>query len=98
MEITQASLVHFEIDARSSRFTVQAFATGLLSAMGHNPTIAIRKFNGAVDFSPDAVAGSDLRLSIQAASLTVQDGISSSDRREIEKLMNERVSRVCEVS
>ena len=29
----------YVIDSRSTRFTVQAFATGLLAKMGHNPTI-----------------------------------------------------------
>jgi hypothetical protein len=54
MEAAKATLVHYLVDARASRFTVQAFATGLLSAMGHNPAIAIRNFSGDVNFSPEA--------------------------------------------
>ena len=42
----------YVIDGRSSRFTVRAFATGLLSAMGHNPTIGIRDFSGEVGVQP----------------------------------------------
>ena len=36
------------IDTSASRFTVQAFATGLLSSFGHNPTIAIRDYEGEI--------------------------------------------------
>ena len=91
---TATSLAHFVIDARASRFTVQAFAIGILSAMGHNPTIGIGKFSGDVDFSPDALEGRALRLSIDAASLSVQDDISDRDRREIERIMKEQVLEI----
>ena len=91
MEAAKATLVHYVVDAKASRFTVQAFATGLLSAMGHNPAIGIRNFSGDVNFDPEAVHGSGFRLSIQANSLGVQDDISDKDRREIERMMNEQV-------
>jgi polyisoprenoid-binding protein YceI len=87
-------LAHFVVDARASRFNVQAFASGVLSAMGHNPTIGIGKFSGEVDFSPEALEGRGLRLRIDARSLTVQDDISDRDRREIERIMNEQVLEV----
>ena len=77
----------FVIDARRSRFTVQAFATGMLSAMGHNPTIGIRMFSGEVDFDPEALDAAGFRITIQAASLEVLDDISERDRREMERLM-----------
>jgi polyisoprenoid-binding protein YceI len=91
METIKNTLVRYIIDARTSRFTVQAFATGLLSAVGHNPTIGVRNFSGDVNFSSEAIQGSELRMSIKAKSLSVQDDISDKDRREIERLMNERV-------
>ena len=81
----------FVIDARRSRFTVQAFAAGILSAMGHNPTIGIRSFAGQVEFDPDGLRASDFQLAIQAASLTVLDDISDKDRREIERVMKTEV-------
>jgi polyisoprenoid-binding protein YceI len=90
----KASLAHFVLDTRASSFTVQAFATGFLSAVGHNPTIGISKFSGAVDFDPEAVAGSGFLLTIQAASLCVRDDISDKDRREIERVMREEVLEV----
>lgn len=93
METAKATL-HYVVDARASRFTVQAFATGMLSAMGHNPKIGIRSFSGAVDFSPESAAGSNFTLSMQANSLGVLDDIGDRDRREIERIMNEQILEV----
>ena len=93
METTSAALLHYVIDARASKFTVQAFASGILSAVGHNPRIGIRTFGGDVDFNSEALEGG-LRLSIQAASLVVLDDISDKDRREIERMMKEQVLEV----
>lgn len=91
METAKATLLHYVVDARASRFTVQAFATGLLSAMGHSPRIGIRTFSGGVDFSADAGQAGGVRLTMKANSLGVLDDISDKDRREIEKMMNEQV-------
>lgn len=77
----------FVIDSKRSRFTVQAFATGVLSAMGHNPTIGISIFSGEATFAPETPEACGLRLTIQAASLAVQDDISDKDRREIDRVM-----------
>jgi polyisoprenoid-binding protein YceI len=86
-----AVLFHYVVDARSSRFTVQAFASGILSAMGHNPVIGIRTFTGEVEFSPEAAQASSFRLSMKSNSLGVLDDVSDKDRRDIEKMMNEQV-------
>jgi polyisoprenoid-binding protein YceI len=94
METVKANLVHYVLDARASRFTVQAFATGMLSAMGHNPKIGIRTFRGEVDFNSEAGEGSGLLLWMQTDSLGVLDDMSEKDRREIETTMNERVLEV----
>jgi polyisoprenoid-binding protein YceI len=90
-EPARAGLAHFIIDPRASRFTVQAFASGILSAMGHNPKIGIRTFSGEVDFNPETIEGGAFRLTVQSASLAVQDDISDKDRREMERLMKEDV-------
>jgi polyisoprenoid-binding protein YceI len=91
METANATLLHYVIDARASRFTVQAFASGILSAMGHNPRVGIRTFSGEVDFNADAAQASGFRLSMKANSLDVLDDISDKDRLEIERMMNEQV-------
>jgi len=81
----------FVVDGRSSRFTVRAVAAGVLSAMGHNPTIGIRDVSGEVKFAPEQLTAGALRLAIKSSSLAVQDDISDRDRREMERLMNEEV-------
>ena len=84
----------YVIDGRSSRFTVQAFATGLLAKMGHNPTIGIRDLSGEMKFNPDKLEAGSFRLVIKAASLSVQDDISDKDLREIERLMKQEVLEI----
>jgi polyisoprenoid-binding protein YceI len=79
------------IDSRASRFTVQAFAMGLLARMGHNPVIGIRDFSGELQFNPDKLEAGSFRLVIKSASLSVQNDISDKDLREIERLMNQEV-------
>jgi polyisoprenoid-binding protein YceI len=88
------TFVPYVIDARSSRFTVQAFATGMLSAMGHNPTIGIRNFSGEVNFDAETLQGNSFHLDIKLNSLSVGDDISDKDRREIEQRMNEQILEV----
>ncbi|HEY3740083.1 MAG TPA: YceI family protein [Bryobacteraceae bacterium] len=82
---------HYELDKSISRFTVRATAGGLLAAMGHNPTIAIRDFTGTVDFDPADPTKASLRLEIRADSLEVTDDVSSKDKREIETTMHQKV-------
>jgi polyisoprenoid-binding protein YceI len=89
-----AASARFVIDTKRSRFTVQAFATGMLSMMGHNPTIAIRRFNGELNFFPDAPEKSGLQLAIEPASFSVEDDISEKDRREMERLMKSELLEV----
>lgn len=93
-EAAPAGRAIFVIDGRRSRFTVQAFATGLLSAMGHNPAIGIRTFSGEVAFDSDTLQASGFRLTIQASSLAVQDDINNKDRQEIESLMKTNVLEI----
>jgi polyisoprenoid-binding protein YceI len=88
------AMTRYTLDARGSRFTVRATATGLLSAFGHNPTIAIRDFSGDVQFSPEALDAGSLTLRIITASLAVQDDISDKDRREIERVVRDEVLEV----
>jgi polyisoprenoid-binding protein YceI len=78
-------------DGRASRFTVRAFASGMLAAMGHNPTVGIRDFSGEMSFDPEKADAGSFRLDVKAASLGIQDDVSEKDRREMEGLMNQEV-------
>jgi hypothetical protein len=52
----QATKVRYLIDAKGGTFTVRAFATGMLSAFGHNPTIAIPDLRGEIQFASDTAS------------------------------------------
>jgi polyisoprenoid-binding protein YceI len=83
--------VRYSIDVRASTFTLRAFASGVLSAFGHNPTIAIRDYAGEVRFDPESLEKAWLRMTIRADSLAVTDDVSEKDRQEIESRMKEQV-------
>jgi polyisoprenoid-binding protein YceI len=81
----------YAIDPGVSRFAVRAFASGMFSAFGHNPTLAVRDFEGEARFSPEAPDEAQLRMKIKAGSLTVTDDMSDKDRRQLERTMNQEV-------
>jgi polyisoprenoid-binding protein YceI len=85
------TLTFYRIEPRSSRFTVQVTAGGLLSAFGHNPVIAVRDFSGEARLELDHLEASSVRLEVQASSLEVAGDVNEKDRREIEAIMHERV-------
>lgn len=72
---------------------MQAFSTGLLSAFGHNPRIAIRDFQGEAQFSRTngGIDGARVDLSVASTSLEVIDDISEKDKAEINRTMHEQV-------
>jgi polyisoprenoid-binding protein YceI len=87
----EGATVHYVIETKGSTFTVKAFATGLLSALGHSPTIAVPDFEGEIFLNSDAVEQSSLRMVIHSASLTVTGDVSGKDREEINGRMHEEV-------
>jgi polyisoprenoid-binding protein YceI len=82
--------VKFKIDAAASRFTVQAFATGLLSAFGHNPTIAIRDYDGEIQLNPDTIDAS-VRVTVRTSAMEVVDEMKNDDRKKLEQAMYDQV-------
>lgn len=76
----------YQIDPGASRFTVRAFAGGMLSGMGHNPTFLARDLAGQVMFDPAAPTSASLRLKVGSSSLSLTDSVSDRDRREIERV------------
>jgi polyisoprenoid-binding protein YceI len=83
--------VRYTFAPGESRFTVQAFARGLLSVFAHNPTFAIRDFGGELRFNPDPFGDAALQMTVRADSLTLVDSTSERDRQEIERQMREEV-------
>jgi polyisoprenoid-binding protein YceI len=96
MQAAQRGLapLKFTIDQASSRFTVQAFATGMLSSFGHNPTISIRDFDGELSFVPESYEKAQLRMTFKTTSLEVLDEMKRDDRRQLEQAMNGEVLEV----
>jgi polyisoprenoid-binding protein YceI len=86
-----SGLSTFLVEPRISRFQVQAFAGGLLSALGHNPTFAIRGWVGDLSLREDTLEEASLILRVDAGSLQLTDDISERDRREIERNMHRDV-------
>jgi polyisoprenoid-binding protein YceI len=81
----------YRFDPTQGRFTVQAFATGLLSALGHSPTFAVRDYSGEVRFVGGEIQGTELDLTVNAESLVLEDRVSASDLGEIEDRMRRDV-------
>jgi polyisoprenoid-binding protein YceI len=84
-------LVHFAVDAKASLFTVQAFASGMVSVIAHSPKFAIRDFAGKMEFVPNGMQKASVHLTINVGSLEIMDEVSTSDRREIERVMFDEV-------
>jgi polyisoprenoid-binding protein YceI len=92
MASVESARVRYAIDPAISRFIVRASATGLLSAFGHDPTIAIRDFAGEIEATETSLETASLTLRVRADRLAVQDNaINDKDRREIERVMKEEV-------
>jgi polyisoprenoid-binding protein YceI len=85
------TVVQYAIDAKASQFTVQAFASGLISAVAHSPKIAIRDWTGTASFVSDLLDQAKIRVVIRAGSLQVLDELRETDRRELHRVMYEEV-------
>jgi polyisoprenoid-binding protein YceI len=95
-EATQRGLapVRYVLDKTAGRFTVQAFATGLLSGFGHNPTIGIRDYEGEVSFVPSTYERAFVRVTVKLAPLEVLDEMKRDDRQKLERAMFDEVLEV----
>jgi polyisoprenoid-binding protein YceI len=89
--IENDATVRYELDPGSSDVTVQAFASGLLGGLGHNPTIRVPLFTGAVHCDPTTLRGASVKVVVPAESLFMTDDISEKDRTEIEQAMRDDV-------
>ena len=89
--VADETVVSYQVNPRASRFTVQAFAEGLLSAFGHNPRFNAGDLFGVVKFHKDDLKASSLEFTVKADSLQVSDKVSEKDRREMERMMKEEV-------
>jgi polyisoprenoid-binding protein YceI len=85
------AFTHYTIDTKVSQFTVQAFASGLISAVAHSPKIAIREWVGEVQFVPETLENASFHAKVKTGSLEALDNLAESDRRELHRVMNQDV-------
>ncbi len=76
----------YRIDPDLGQFTVQGFATGLLSALAHSPTFAVRSYEGLMRLGRTAESF-EIELTVDAHSLELIDRVSELERREMERRM-----------
>src|ERR1700689_732034 len=84
-------VVQYAIDRKASQFTVQAFASGLISAVAHSPKIAIRGYTANVSFVPGTLADARLKVVVQSSTLEVLDELREADKRELHRVMYDEV-------
>ncbi len=70
---------------------MQAFASGMLSVLGHSPSLAIREFTGEVQFDPDAPQNSTLQAKADLTSLELMDDIREKDAVELMRTVHQDV-------
>jgi hypothetical protein len=73
----------YKIDPSLSRFTVQAFATGMLSFLGHSPTFEVRDFTGVAEFGSNPPGDMRLEVVARADGLHLVDKVSAADRESL---------------
>lgn len=94
MALTKNALASYAIDAKTSLFTVQAFAAGLASVVAHSPSFAVRDLVGDMQFVSGSMKDASVHLTINLRSLQILDEVSRQDRREIERVMFDEVLEV----
>jgi polyisoprenoid-binding protein YceI len=83
--------VRYMIDTRTSQFTVQAFASGLIATIAHSPKIAIRDWTGVVQMASDKLESAFLEARVKSSSLEALDELPDRDRRELHRVMYNEV-------
>jgi polyisoprenoid-binding protein YceI len=91
---SETGVVTYRFVADESKFTVQAFAEGLLSAFGHDPILAIKNFAGEVRFVPGSFESGSVNLTITADGIVLTNEVKEKDRIELEQTMREQVLEV----
>jgi len=91
MENATGPAVRYVVDTKASQFSVQAFASGLISAVAHSPRIAIREWSGEAEFVPGSLRDARLKVKVDPSSLEVLDELRDDDKREIHRVMNHEV-------
>jgi polyisoprenoid-binding protein YceI len=79
------------LDPGKSKFTVQAFATGMLASFAHNPRFLIREFDGEIQLDSDLASPAGFAMSVKSASLDLIDKVKPDDRGQIQLALMDQV-------
>jgi polyisoprenoid-binding protein YceI len=81
----------YRLSPTHSRFTVQAFATGMLSFFAHSPTFGVGDFDGSIVFADETIQSMELEITVRSEALKLLDKVRNADRQEIENRMRGEV-------
>jgi len=87
MTPSNATAYPYAIDAGVSRLTVRAFATGLLSAFGHDPVVGVHTLSGEAHLAEGTLEQAALYVTVNVGSLTIENDANDKDRREMQRAM-----------
>ncbi|MCU1240134.1 MAG: YceI family protein [Candidatus Acidoferrum typicum] len=78
----------YAIDTQQSKMDIHVGKEGAFKAFGHDHLIAAKQLSGEVQFDPQKLDKSSVRLHVPTKSITVIDpGESEKDRKEVEATM-----------
>jgi polyisoprenoid-binding protein YceI len=79
---------NYSIDGTRSKMEIKVYKEGVFKAFGHDHILAAKGLSGQVQFDPEKIDHSTVRLKIPTKSITVVDpGESEKDRREVQATM-----------
>ena len=78
-----AAPAEYEVDAKTSRLTVETETVGLASMFGHDHRFLAREFAGRIALAPEAPETAVLALTVRGDTLTLVEDLSDDAHREI---------------
>jgi polyisoprenoid-binding protein YceI len=87
---------NYSLDAARSKMEINVYKEGVFRAFGHDHLVAAKGLSGQVQFDPEKIDQSTVRLKVPTKSITVIDpGESEKDRHEVQATMeSEKVLHV----
>ncbi|HMF39950.1 MAG TPA: YceI family protein [Polyangia bacterium] len=73
----------FQVDAKTSRLTVETETVGLASMFGHDHRFLARDFTGTIALAPESPETAELALTVRGDGLTLVEDLSDDAHREI---------------
>jgi polyisoprenoid-binding protein YceI len=79
---------NYSVDATRSKVEINVYKEGVFKAFGHDHVVAAKELSGQVQFNPEKIEQSTVRLKIPTKSIIVIDpGESEKDRHDVQATM-----------